>query len=166
MYKFQLDIRFTRSRVWIEKSPEALNDTNQIYGTIWQDLHPADDIELILQQYRDVVNDTRVRIELEANHYNSPAKVACYSSNCIPFQVVANSALEVYTDGKVIPGPMGGPSYGMASDSGRHYWDLSDNIYRFSPIELTRAGISMWHGMDEKISVENYNQVETFFYNV
>ena len=77
--------------------------------------------------------------------------------------MVANSALEVYADGKVIPGPMGGPSYGMASDSGRHYWDLSDNIYRFSPIELTRAGISMWHGMDEKISVENYNQVETFF---
>ena len=77
--------------------------------------------------------------------------------------MVANSALEVYTDGKVIPGPMGGPSYGMASDSGRHYWDLSDNIYRFSPIELTRAGISMWHGMDEKISVENYNQVENFF---
>ena len=105
------------------------------------------------------MNDSRIDIKLEDTNINYPAKVADYSHDCNAFQVVANSALEVYKDGKIIPGPMGGPSYGMMTDSGRHYWNLTENVYRFSPILMTRKDISMHHGMNEKISVENYNQV-------
>ena len=126
---------------------------------MWFGLHPADDIDTILSESRALINDSRINIKLEAKSINYPAKVADYSFDCNAFQVIANSALEVYVDGKIIPGPMGGPGYGMATDSGRHYWELTENVYRFSPIMMTRKDISMHHGMNEKISVENYNQV-------
>ena len=41
----------------------------------------------------------------------------------------------------------------------KHYLHLCDAIYRFQPVRLTKSGISMFHGTDEKISVNNFNQV-------
>ena len=157
---FQFEITFTRTSTSIWDLPVAVNDTNEIFGTIFHGLHPADNIDSIIDKHRVLINDSRINVGLEPDYPNYPAKVAGYSSDCIPFQIVANSALEVYKDGKIIPGPMGGPNYKMSTDSAKHYWSLTDNVYRFSPIVLTRDDISMWHGMNEKISVENYNQVK------
>ena len=126
---------------------------------MWHGLHPADTIESILERHKILINDSKIKMEIDSDYLNYPAKVSDYSSDSIPFQVVANSALEIYESGKIIPGPMGGPNYGMRTDSGRHYWDLTDNIYRFSPIVMTPKDIKMHHGKNEKISIKNYNQV-------
>ena len=156
---FQFGITFTKTKTSISNMPFVVNDTNDIFGTIWYGLHPADDIHSILNKSRVLINSSRIDIKLEDTNLSYPPKVADYSRDCNAFQVIANSALEVYNDGKIIPGPMGGPNYDMMTDAGRHYWNLTENIYRFSPILMTKKDISMHHGMDEKISVENYNQV-------
>ena len=122
-------------------------------------IHPEDSLESILKRHQDLINDSEINIAIDENYLHYPAKVSDYSSDSIPFQVIANSALEVYKDGKIIPGPMGGPNYGMITDSGRHYWNLTNNIYRFSPIVMTPQDIKMHHGKNEKISITNYNQV-------
>ena len=153
-----------RSSSHISKYPGAVNDNNEIFGSMWHSIHPADTIETILKRHQVLINDSRIRMEVDPDYLNYPAKVSDYSPESIPFQVVANSALEVSEDGRIIPGPMGGPNYGMRTDSGRHYWNLTDNIYRFSPIVMTPKDIKMHHGKNEKISITNYNQVCTSNY--
>ena len=48
----------------------------------------------------------------------------------------------------------------------KHYLHLCDAIYRFQPVRLTKSGISMFHGTDEKISVNNFNQVLKHFQTI
>ena len=111
-----------------------------------------------------MVNDDRISIYLDTNDVSYPARIANYSSESIPFQVIANSALEVFKDGKIIPGPLGGPGYDWRqfTDGGKYYWNLTKNVYRFSPMRMKKQEYrrpSMYDGYYEKISVENYNDV-------
>ena len=148
-----------RSRSYISSVARAVDDTNEISGGIGHTLHPSDPIESVLEQQKELIKDSKIKIEVDHSYSYVPPKISDYSSDSIPFQVIANSALEIYKDGKIVPGPMGGPNYGMATDSGRHYWNLTDNIYRFSPIVMTREETKMHHGKNEKISIENYSKV-------
>ena len=61
--------------------------------------------------------------------------------------------LQVYPDGRVTPGIM------IANTDTRHYQDLSENIFRFSPTHLAKSDLDRFHGLNERISVDNYAQV-------
>ena len=119
-------------------------------------MHTADDINKVLETDRKNIGDDRVKINV-TNFFNPP-KISPYSSETIPFQVVANSALDVYGDDVgVVPGLLVGNTDTI------HYIDLSDNIYRFSPAFLLPEDIDRFHGINERISVKNYNQVKNRF---
>ena len=144
--------------------PKAVNDTNEISGSVFHYVHPSDDIRSIISRHEKVVNDDRVEIYLDPNVISYPPKIANYSSESMTFQVIANSALEVFRDGKIIPGPLGGPGYEARkfTAGGKYYWNLTNNVYRFSPMRLKRTEYkrpSVYDGYYEKISVENYNDV-------
>ena len=54
----------------------------------------------------------------------------------------------------------------MANTDTIHYSDLCDTIYRFQPVQLGRNDIHRFHGIDERISVENFHQVVGFYYRL
>ena len=168
---FQFGIRPSaiRSERGCASYPTAVNDTNEIYGSVFHFIHPADDINSIISRYEKAINDDRIAIHLDPNAINYPARIANYSSESMTFQVIANSALEVFKDGKIIPQPMGGPGYdwGQFTDGGKYYWNLTNNVYRFSPMRMKKHEYgrdSMYDGYYEKISVENYNNVSQFLF--
>ena len=45
-----------------------------------------------------------------------------------------------------------------------HYQHLCQTIYRFQPVTLSKDDISRFHGIDERISVDNFNQVCTSYF--
>jgi carboxypeptidase PM20D1 len=45
----------------------------------------------------------------------------------------------------------------------RWYWDLSDSIYRFSPVELNIKDLSMFHGLDERLSVDGMSRIVQYY---
>ena len=55
-----------------------------------------------------------------------------------------------------------GPQLFIANSDSRHFWALADQIYRFNPIRLTNLQTKMFHGIDEKISVDNYARTVVF----
>ena len=114
-------------------------------------IHTADDIEKVLDYDMDNIDDNRVKINI--THFFNPPKISPYSSDSIPFQVVANSALDVYGNVGIVPGLMVGNTDTM------HYQNLTNNIYRFSPAFMLPEDIDRFHGINERISVKNYNQV-------
>ena len=65
------------------------------------------------------------------------------------------TTFQVYPEGHVTPGIM------IANTDTRHYQHLSDNTFRFSPTFLMKTDLDRFHGLNERISVDNYAQVST-----
>ena len=51
----------------------------------------------------------------------------------------------------------------LATTDSRHYQNISKNIYRFIPIELSSNDLSMIHGSNEKISIDSYIKMIEFY---
>ena len=85
-------------------------------------IHPSETIEDILRHDREVIDDERVTISQLG--YFPPAPVSPYSSDVTPFQIIANSALQVFPQGKIAPGTL------VANTDTKHYLHLTNNIYR------------------------------------
>jgi carboxypeptidase PM20D1 len=45
----------------------------------------------------------------------------------------------------------------------RHYDEISDTILRFVPTRWVPEDMDRAHGTDERISVDNYNELVTFY---
>lgn len=114
-------------------------------------IHPADNAENVAQIDREIIDDGRVNVDLMDNF--APTKVSPYHSQSVPFQIIVNSAFEVFPDAHVTPGTM------VANTDTKHYQDLCQNIYRFQPILLGKSDLSRFHGVDERISVKSFVQV-------
>ena len=48
----------------------------------------------------------------------------------------------------------------------KHYIKLSDHIYRFSPTYMYPEDAKRFHGLNERMSVENYQDAVNFYYHV
>ena len=56
-------------------------------------VHPAQSIDDVIKEARDVIDDDRVSVEVVESFV--PSVVTDYSLDAIPFQIIVNSALEV-----------------------------------------------------------------------
>ncbi|MDX2036503.1 MAG: M20/M25/M40 family metallo-hydrolase [Isosphaeraceae bacterium] len=72
------------------------------------------------------------------------------------FASLRRSISEIYPDAIVAPG------LSMVATDSRHYAPISDAIYRFLPLRLTREDLSRIHGTDERIRVEDYERMIGF----
>ena len=48
----------------------------------------------------------------------------------------------------------------------RHYLKLTKNIYRFSPTFMYPDDLKRFHGVNERISPNNYEEAVNFFYHL
>jgi carboxypeptidase PM20D1 len=67
---------------------------------------------------------------------------------------------------QVFPGVPVLPFLMLATTDSRHYQKLSDTIFRFSPQKLNPAELSLIHGHDERISLENLENCLSFYSRV
>jgi len=51
----------------------------------------------------------------------------------------------------------------VASTDTKHYLKLSPNVYRFSPTFMYPEDIRRFHGDNERISLENYQQAINYY---
>jgi carboxypeptidase PM20D1 len=50
-----------------------------------------------------------------------------------------------------------------ATTDSRHYKDLTEAIFRFSPIRLNPRELAAIHGHDERVSLENLDRATRFY---
>jgi carboxypeptidase PM20D1 len=51
----------------------------------------------------------------------------------------------------------------IAATDSRHFGAISPNIYRFVPYHINEDNISTFHGIDERIPVEDYKNAIRFY---
>jgi carboxypeptidase PM20D1 len=115
----------------------------------------GDSMASVIEHVRQTVDDPRVKIELLTELKSEPSFVS--DSDSPSFRALVRTIRQVFPEVVVTPGLVLG-----ATDS-RHYAALSSNIYRFSPIWVRPEDLDRVHGTDERISVENYEQVVRFY---
>ena len=107
---------------------------------------PGDSLSWLEEELRRRIGDGRVRLtRLGAASEPSPVSDA----GGWGFRVVARSVREIERDAVVAPGLMIG-----ATDA-RHFTGISDQVLRFQPVLLAPDDLPRFHGVDERISIEN-----------
>jgi carboxypeptidase PM20D1 len=58
------------------------------------------------------------------------------------------------------------PMVALGATDSRFYVDLSPNIYRFAPLTLHQEDLARIHGLNERISIEDYKRAIGFYYQL
>ncbi len=108
---------------------------------------PGDTIDLVEKRARAVVDDPRVEVRTR-----SPAWEASPVSpiDAASFALLARTIRESFPDAIVAP------SLVLGGTDERHYGEVTKELYRFQPFRMDRADMKRPHGIDERMSTQNY----------
>lgn len=122
-------------------------------------IHQANSIKEIMEFDRKLINDPTISM-----HINSPSSeadpVSPYCDDCYGYQLIKQSMLQVY------PGTVAVPSIFLAATDSKWYKNLTDSIYRFSAIAVEVEEMKCFHGHDERLSVQNYENLLNFYHHL
>lgn len=110
-------------------------------------IHPNDTIEDVVEHVQRTITNPDIKIEvLEGARNPSPVS----DTDSPYFSMLQRTIKETFDNIPV------SPSLFVAASDSRHYHDLTANVYRFRPIRAEKEDQSRVHGVDERLSVENY----------
>ncbi len=122
-------------------------------ATVNHRVMPRNTIDEVIGHVKQTVNDDRVAIEVLRR--TPPSGVSDHESRS--YEVLAATIRQVFPDVAVAPGmDLGG------SDS-KHYTEVVEQLYRFWPFYFEGKDTARLHGIDERISVENYLRAIQFY---
>jgi carboxypeptidase PM20D1 len=117
-------------------------------------IRPGDTVGGVMDHVRQTVNNDAVHAELDAGS-SEPSRVSPIAS--AQYALINRTIREVFSDAVVAPGIVIG-----ATDS-RHYKDVSEHVYRFSPVRAGPDDLPRFHGTNERIGVDNYLEAVRFY---
>lgn len=116
-------------------------------------LNPADTVESAMAYLKKTVGDDRV--EITCLEGNDPSPVS--ETGCPAWDKVAAAVATTWRGCVVAPYLMV-----QCSDS-RHYGDVSNHVYRFSAMDLTKEERGTIHGNNERIRLETVHKAVEFY---
>lgn len=142
---------------------QAGNKENVLPGvaeaTINYRLLPGDSVELVVkelrEQIRQVITDKEFEIKPLPKAVNA-SKVS--ASDSAQYRLLSRTIREVFPKTIVAPGLMLG-----ATDSLK-FEELSDHIFKFSPVHANSEDLARFHGTNERISIDNYLDMIRFYH--
>lgn len=110
---------------------------------------PGETVDTVLEHARRVVNDPRVRIApVNPDDINNPTSVA--GTDSPGYRALATSLRQVYPDAVVAP------TLTLGGTDAKHYYGVTENIYRIQPMRFTTADLERIHGSNERLAIENF----------
>jgi carboxypeptidase PM20D1 len=115
---------------------------------------PGETIASVTEHVRKVIDDPRVTIA-PLSGQTEPSALS--DTNGASFNLLQKTVRQTMPQAVVAPALLVG-----GTDS-RHYAQVSKNIYRFLPTSLGPDDAKRYHGIDERISLEDYDRVIRFY---
>ncbi len=116
-------------------------------------LNPEDSVSSAMEYIKKTVNDPSV--ELKVGSFMEPSPVS--EVYCPQWDKIAQAVSSTWRGCIVAPYLMV-----QCSDS-RHYKDISNHVYKFSAMDLTKEERASIHGNNEKIRLETLNKAVEFY---
>ncbi len=117
---------------------------------------PGETIESVIAQVKKIVDDERIKVE-ESGFGNPGNPSPVSSTDSLGFQLIQRSIAEVFPEAVICP------ALAIVMTDGRHYSEVSKDVFRFLPVMIPRSELSRIHGANERISKENYSQSIRFY---
>ncbi len=117
---------------------------------------PGETIDSVKEHIIKTVSD-KVKVE-PVGFLTNPSPVSRIDSDA--YGKLETTIRSVFPDAIVVPGLVGGGT------DARYFYKVSDDVYRFYPIRLGPESMTRFHGIDEKISKENYKEIIQFTYQL
>jgi carboxypeptidase PM20D1 len=117
---------------------------------------PGESIESVQAHIEKTVGD-KIRVE-PVGFLTNPSPVSRVDSE--NYKNLEKTIRSVFPDAVVVPGLVGGGT------DARYFYEISDDVYRFYPIRINSQSMERFHGIDEKISKENYEEMIQFTYQL
>ena len=115
---------------------------------------PGDCIKSVIEYVKKTINDDRITVE----QFPDSAEPSPVSDTSNPsYLLLEKSIKSVFQDTIVSPYLVVG-----ATDS-RHYAKISENSYRFTPLQMVSEDLKRLHGTNERISVKNFAEMIQFY---
>lgn len=116
-------------------------------------LIPGETVESACARLKALSGDDRITVETVMGM--NPSRIS--ETTCEPWQRLERSIRATWTDCVVSPYLM------LACSDSRHYSDLSDHVYRFSAMALSKAERGMIHGNNERIPLDTIVRTVAFY---
>ena len=116
---------------------------------------PGESIDSVIEHVRQTIDDPQVQIKPLEQEISEPSFVS--DTNSPNFETLQRTVHQAFPEALVTPGLVF-----VATDT-RHYLELSDNVYRFTPILAQPEDTSGIHGTNERIPIESYEQAVRFY---
>ncbi|MEZ4797365.1 MAG: M20 family peptidase [Flavobacteriaceae bacterium] len=117
---------------------------------------PGETIESTKQHIEATISD-KIKVE-PVGFLTNPSPVSSIDSDA--FKTLEQTIRDMFPTSIVVPGLVGGGT------DARYFYDISDDVYRFYPIRIGPDSMTRFHGIDEKISKDNYNEIIEFAYHL
>ncbi|XP_077586352.1 N-fatty-acyl-amino acid synthase/hydrolase PM20D1.2 [Stigmatopora nigra] len=118
-------------------------------------IHSAQSLQEVLDLIEVTLGDHRVKMELIEGF--DPLPVSSSGENSFGFQIVKKTLLDMFPTVTVAPGIC------VGNTDSRHFKDLTNDIYRFAPLWFKPGDAKRFHGINERISKKNYEELILFY---
>ncbi|NXG43135.1 P20D1 hydrolase, partial [Psilopogon haemacephalus] len=120
-------------------------------------IHSAETAAEVLEVVKNTIADDRVKIDVVEAF--DPLPISPWDEQTFGVHIFQRTILDTFPDvDSVVPGTC------IGNTDSRHFTNLTAAIYRFNPILLKPDDLPRIHGLNERISVENFEkQVEFLF---
>ncbi|WP_296703045.1 M20 family peptidase [Algoriphagus sp.] len=117
---------------------------------------PGETIESVQAHIESTISD-KIRVET-VGFLTNPSPVSKVDSDS--YRILEKTIRGLYPEAAVVPGLIGGGT------DARYFYDIAEDVYRFYPMRLNSESMARFHGIDEKISKENYQEILQFSYQL
>jgi carboxypeptidase PM20D1 len=117
---------------------------------------PGETIESVREHILSTISD-KIKVET-VGFLTNPSPVSSIDSES--FKILEKTIRDMFPKSIVVPGLVGGGT------DARYFYEISDNVYRFYPIRIGPNSMTRFHGIDEKISKDNYKEIIEFTYHL
>lgn len=117
---------------------------------------PGETWKTVLERVKNTIDDPRVSYEVFMN--NNPSSVS--STESLGFKLIEQTIREFAGDALVAPYLV------MGGTDSKYFYPLTDSVYRFLMIRLGPSTMNIVHGIDERISIDNYVMGIQYFHEL
>ncbi len=114
---------------------------------------PGETIESTVEHIKKTVNDDKV--EIRVVNGMEPSRISV--TDCEAFKTISETVVETWTNAVVSPYPM------LACSDSAHWGAISDKVYRFSAMALSKEERATIHGNNERIPEDTVVKTVEFY---
>ncbi|PWJ44935.1 M20/M25/M40 family metallo-hydrolase [Sediminitomix flava] len=116
---------------------------------------PGDDVESVRRYIEDVIDNKNISIQIKDSWRDNPSPIANIENE--GWDAIYETISELFPEAVIAP------SLTLAGTDSRKYLEFTSDVYRFLPLRMKPKDLDRVHGINERISQDNYMEMIVYY---